>query len=59
MGKSKKGYEQFYTDELYNHLGELPETEKCIKSMLSKENILKHKNDEDLAKKLLRQARQK
>jgi len=59
MGKSKKGYEQFYTDELCNHLGELPETEKCIKSMLSKENILKHKNDEDLAKKLLRQARQK
>ena len=42
MGKLKKGYEQFYLDEIINHADELPADIKCIKSLLSKENILRH-----------------
>ena len=42
MGKLKKGYEQYYLDEITNHTEELPADNKCIKSLLSKENILRH-----------------
>ena len=57
MGRIKKGYEQFYIDELTNHADELPQEEKCIKSLLTKENILRHKRDERVAKRLLKQAK--
>lgn len=42
MGKLKKGYEKYYLDEITNHADELPADKKCIKSLLSKENILKY-----------------
>ena len=42
MGRDKKGYSQFYIDEITNHFDEFPADDKCIKSLLSKENILKH-----------------
>ena len=59
MGKLKKGYGAYYLDEITNHADELPVDEKCIKSLLSKENTLRHKADEILAKKLLKAARAK
>ena len=42
MGRLKKGFEQFYMEEITKHYDELPEAERCIKSLLSKENILRH-----------------
>ena len=59
MGKLKKGYGAYYLDEITNHADELPCDEKCIKSLLSKENTLRHKADEILARKLLKAARAK
>ena len=43
MGRLEKGYEQYYLDEITNHAHELPNDEKCILAMLSKENTRKHK----------------
>ena len=54
MGRLKKGYEKFYLDEITNHAHELPVDAKCIRSCLSKENTLKAKQEDELAKKLLR-----
>lgn len=55
MGRlNKKGYEKFYMEEITQHGHELPSGERCIKSLLTKENILKHQRDEIEAKKLLR-----
>ena len=59
MGRLHKGYEQYYLDEITNHADELPTDEKCIQALLSKENSLKHKKDETLAKKLLKLAKAK
>ena len=42
MGRETKGYEQYYLDEITNHADELPCDKKCIKSLLTKENILRH-----------------
>ena len=57
MGRLERGYEKFYLDEITNHADEMPGDEKCIRSLLSKQNTLKNKNDEILAKKLLKQAK--
>lgn len=54
MGRLERGYEKFYLDEITNHADEMPGDEKCIRSLLSKQNTLKNKNDEILAKKLLK-----
>ena len=57
MGRSTRGYDSYFIDELCNHFDELPKTEKCIRSQLTKENILKAKKDEALAKQLLKMAK--
>lgn len=56
MGRIGKGFEQFYMEEITKHYDELPEAERCIKSLLSKDNILRHQRDEALAKRLKKQA---
>ena len=59
MGKTNSAYESFFIDELCNHYDELPKTEKCIRSLLTKENILRLQKDEVLSKKLLKAAKQR
>ena len=59
MGRLNKGYEKFYMEELTQHNHELPSGHRCIKSLLTKENILKHQRDEAVAKRLLKAAKLK
>ena len=58
MGRlNKKGYEKFYMEEITKHGHELPVGDKCIQSLLTKENILRHRRDVIEAKRLLKRAK--
>ena len=56
MGRETDGYDGFYLNEITNYFHELPQEEKCFKSLLTKDNILKYKKDTILAKKLQKKA---
>lgn len=54
MGRLNTGYEKFYVEEITKYGHELPKGEKCVMSLLTKDNIWKHRRDEMEAERLLK-----